>query len=188
MTADPSARAVLESFRLEPRTTERLATYLAHLARWNQRLNLTGLTTAEARARVLIGDVLPALARIPPGRLIDVGSGNGSPGLVFAAARDDLSVTLLEPRHKRWAFLRDAARAMGRPGIDVRRQRHDEYDGPPAESVVVRALRLPLDELAALVGPGGQVLVFGEQPLAGAAFVQEPTPGLPCHAFRRCST
>ena len=45
--------------------------------------------------------------------------------------------------------------------MDVRRQRHDEYDGPPAATVTVRALRLPPEEVAPLVAPGGRLLVFG---------------------------
>ena len=55
----------------------------------------------------------PAAHLPEPGSLIDVGSGNGSPGLVLALVRDDLEVTLLEPRARRWAFLREAARASG---------------------------------------------------------------------------
>ena len=58
--------------------------------------------------------MLPARALPAPGALVDVGSGNGSPGLVLALLRDDLSVTLLEPRQKRWAFLREASRRAGR--------------------------------------------------------------------------
>jgi len=82
--------------------------------------------------RLLVGDVLPAAPLADPGSLIDVGSGNGSPGLVLALLRADLSATLLEPRLRRWAFLREASRAAGRPELDVRRERHDRYAGPPA--------------------------------------------------------
>jgi 16S rRNA G527 N7-methylase RsmG len=120
--------------------------------------------------RILVGDVLPALPFVLPGRLIDVGSGNGSPGLVFALVREDLDVTLLEPRQRRWAFLREAARAAGRR-VDVRRQRHDTYAGPPARTVTLRALALPLAEIASLVEPGGQVLVLGVEPGEPGPFV-----------------
>ena len=95
-----------------------------------------------------MADVVAAAHLPAPGRLIDVGSGNGSPGLVLALLRDDLEVTLLEPRARRWAFLREAARAAGRAGIEVQRRRHDGYSGAPAETVTLRALALPLAELA----------------------------------------
>ena len=115
------------------------------------------------------------------GPVVDVGSGNGSPGLVLGLLRDDLEPTLLEPRARRWAFLREAARAAGRSGVRVLRKRHDAYPGPPAETVTLRALALPLGELVALVAPGGRVLVFGGSPREAPGFVRthegEGVPG-----------
>jgi 16S rRNA (guanine527-N7)-methyltransferase len=128
---------------------------------------------------LLVGDVLPAAHLPVPGGLIDVGSGNGSPGLVLALLRDDLDVTLLEPRARRWAFLREAARASGR-GVRVLRVRHDGYEGTPAPTVTLRGVALPLAELAGLVEPGGRLVVFGGRPEAGGPF--EPSregDGLP---------
>jgi len=111
--------------------------------------------------------VAPALTALPllgPGSLLDVGSGNGSPGLVFSLLEPHRAATLLEPRAKRWAFLREAARAGGREDIRVLRQRHDAYTGPPAANVTVRGLRLSLRALEPLVEPGGRLLVFGAPP------------------------
>lgn len=116
-----------------------------------------------------MGDVLAAAAIPEPGSLIDVGSGNGSPGLVFALLRDDLDVTLLEPRARRWAFLREAARVTGR-AVRVLRARHDGYGGPPARTVTLRGLALSLADLALLVEPGGRLLVFGGRPGKGGPF------------------
>ena len=120
--------------------------------------------------RLLVADVLPAAPLPEAGSLLDVGSGNGSPGLVLALVRDDLEVTLLEPRARRWAFLREAARAAGR-SVRVLRLRHDGYGGPRARTVTLRALAVPLAELAPLVVPGGRVVVFGGRPQAGGGFV-----------------
>lgn len=123
----------------------------------------------------MVAPVVRAASVPAPGRLIDVGSGNGSPGLVLALLRDDLRVVLLEPRARRWAFLREAARAAGRPEVDTLRLRHDQYVGPPARTVTLRALALPLPELAGLVEAGGRVLVFGGKPTAAAPFRLEET-------------
>ena len=84
-------------------------------------------------------------------------------------------MTLLEPRARRWAFLREAARAAAAAPArsDVVRARHDGYDGPPAATVSLRALALPLAELAPLVGPGGRILVLGGRPIAQPPFVLE---------------
>jgi 16S rRNA (guanine527-N7)-methyltransferase len=106
---------------------------------------------------------------------------------VLALVRDDLDVTLLEPRARRWAFLREAARAAGR-SVRVLRVRHDGYPGPPARTVTLRAVALPLAVLVPLVSPGGRVLVFGGRPRVSGPF--EATgegDGLPggVAAFRR---
>lgn len=177
-------RPALEALGLGGEGVSRLAAYLDTLAAWSRRVNLTGARTPAERVRVLVAGVLPAAPLLEPGSLIDVGSGNGSPGLVLALLRDDLEVTLLEPRARRWAFLREAARSAGRR-VRVLRQRHDAYTGPAARTVTLRALSLPLAQLAGLVEPGGRVVVFGGEPQAGGPF--DETPGLPegLRAYRR---
>lgn len=156
----------------------RLARYLDLVGAWNGRVNLTGARSAEERVERLVAPVLPAVEVVVGPRLIDVGSGNGSPGLVLALLLPELSVTLLEPRLKRWAFLREAARELD-TGARVLRSRHDAYVGPPAETVTVRALALPVEALAPLLAPRGRVLLF-RAATAPAGFRAEPParPGL----------
>jgi 16S rRNA G527 N7-methylase RsmG len=134
---------------------------------------------------VLVAPVAPVAASLEAGLLLDVGSGNGSPGLVLAALRPDLPVTLLEPRQRRWAFLREAARAIGRPEVEVVRARHDAYGGRPARTLTVRALALPLAALAPLLEPGGRLLVWGPEPAPAADLVREAGPAPGVHAWRR---
>ncbi len=172
---------------LAPEATRRLTIYLDLLAAWSERVNLTGLRTPEARVRVLVQAILPARNLPEPGSLLDLGSGNGSPGLVLAAIRDDLEVTLLEPRTRRWAFLREAARAMGR-SVNVLRERHDAYAGRPAQTLTLRGLVLPLAELRLLVAPGGQIIAFGrlDDDAQGSAVteVTGPDGALVCRTLR----
>jgi 16S rRNA (guanine(527)-N(7))-methyltransferase RsmG len=138
-----------------------LTAYLELLDDWSTRVNLTGARTPAERAALLVGDVLPAVDLLQGTTLLDLGSGNGSPGLVLALLRPELRVTLLEPRQKRWAFLREAARVVGRPEIEVVRQRHDQWQGPPVENLTLRGLGLPIESLRPLLTATGQVLVFG---------------------------
>jgi 16S rRNA (guanine527-N7)-methyltransferase len=169
-----------------------LAGYLDLVAEWNRRVNLTGAATPQARAELLVLRVAPLAPHLGPGRLLDVGSGNGSPGLVLGLLRPDLRTTLLEPRVRRWAFLREATRRAGRPDIEVQRARHDGYAGPPVENVTLRAVRLPLGELRGLVAPGGRLWVFGEPSGDPAGWSEEPSPApaaVRVRVFRRqCST
>ena len=148
-------------------------------------MNLTGARGAGERVRLLVEPVLPALPLLGAGPLLDVGSGNGSPGLVLALLRPELPATLLEPRQKRWAFLREAARAAGRADVEVVRLRHDQYAGPPAATVTVRELALEPAELAPLVRSGGRLLVFGPEPALAPGWTAEPSPAAGLHVRRR---
>jgi 16S rRNA (guanine527-N7)-methyltransferase len=128
--------------------------------------------------------VAAAAPGLEDGLLVDVGSGNGSPGLVLALLRPELPATLLEPRQKRWAFLREAARAGGLSRVDVQRARHQEYAGPAARTLTVRALRLEARDLERLVAPGGRLLVWGVAPAVPADF-RPAAAAAGAHAWRR---
>jgi len=143
---------------------EKLGRYLDCLQRWSGRINLTGAETSEAAFNTLILPILGAEALLS-GSVIDVGSGNGSPGLILATLRPDLEFTLLESRAKRWAFLREAVRATGIENVVVLRERSDHYGGRPANTVTMRAVGLDPGALQPLLAPQGCVLVFGGPPL-----------------------
>lgn len=178
-------RALIATLGVDPAALARLVAYLDLLAAWNDRVNLTAARTPEARFELLVRPVVPLARRVAPGPLLDVGSGNGSPGLIIAALRPDVRATLLEPRTKRWAFLREAARTMD-VRVNVLRQRHDEYEGPPARTVAVRALRLPPGDLAALAESGGEVVVLGVALPPHPALAAEPDGALVgIHVYRR---
>ena len=163
---------------------EKLGRYLDCLQQWSRRINLTGADTSEAAFNTLILPVMGAEGLLS-GSVIDVGSGNGSPGLILAALRPDLEFTLLEPRAKRWAFLREAVRVMGTGNVAVLRERSETYGGRPAQTVTMRAVGLDPEVLQPLLAPGGCVLVFGGPPLDKAETI--PLPGGSA-LQRRCFT
>lgn len=175
----------LAALGLAPAEVAALARYLDLVAAWSARVNLTGARTPADRVAILIAPVVPAAPLLQSGLLLDIGSGNGSPGLVLAALRRDLSVVLLEPRQRRWAFLREAARTLGRADVDIRRIRHDGYEGAPAQTVSLRALSLPLGEIAPLTAVGGRVLAWGAPPAPDGSFTAEPSPRPDLHVRRR---
>lgn len=163
---------------------ERIERYLRCLRQWSTKINLTGAETVEAAFDTLVRPILGAEGMLR-GRVVDVGSGNGSPALVLAALRDDLCFVLLEPRAKRWAFLREATREMGLPNAVVERHRSDTYRGPLADTVTMRAVGLPPEDLRPLLSPGGCVLVFGGPPLSQAETFRLPSGAA---LQRRCFT
>ncbi len=163
---------------------EKLRRYLDCLRQWSKKINLTGAETGEAAFDTLVRPILGAEGQLS-GRVIDVGSGNGSPGLILAALRPDLRFTLLEPREKRWAFLREAARAMGVENVLVLRERSESYGGPPADTATMRAVGLDPEALRPLLAPSGCVLVFGGPPLQGSETILLPAGSV---VQRRCFT
>jgi 16S rRNA (guanine527-N7)-methyltransferase len=96
--------------------------------------------------------------------VVDVGSGAGLPGMVLAATRPDLAVTLLEPMARRTAWLTEETERLGLPNVTVLRGRAEEVRGRHAFDVVtaraVGALRTLLPLTAALARPGGELLLM----------------------------
>jgi 16S rRNA (guanine527-N7)-methyltransferase len=168
-------RAALAALPLNPEVRGRVAAYLDIVERWNPRINLTGARTATDRVALLVAPVVAAEAALCGEHLIDVGSGNGSPGVVLGLLRPGTKLTLLEPRARRWAFLKEVSRELGL-GARVLRQRHDEYSGPPGDTVSVRALRLPAEQLRPLIAPGGRLLLFRSEEALPPGFVRLQAP------------
>ena len=82
--------------------------YLEQLQVWNRSVNLTSITLAEEIIVKHFVDSLVGLSvgQIKPGAsLLDIGTGAGFPGIPMKIARQDLSVTLIEPVHKKISFL-----------------------------------------------------------------------------------
>ena len=97
MTVVAGAATTLESglarlrVALPPGGAERLAAYLALLAKWNRIYNLTAIREPERMVTHHALDSLAVVGALPttPGlRILDVGSGGGLPGIPIANARE----------------------------------------------------------------------------------------------------
>lgn len=119
---DPDALRALTEAGVPAALGERLAVYAALVLEANRRVNLTGARDGTAFAEHLLDALtLAADVRSP---LIDVGSGNGVPGIPLALATG-ARVVLLEPIKKRGAFLRDALEMLGLHGETVAERAED---------------------------------------------------------------
>lgn len=97
--------------------------------------------------------------------VLDLGSGAGLPGIVWAVARPDLSVTLLEPQERRTRFLHEVVEDLGLSNVSVLRGRAQEVD-TTADVVTARALAGLTSLLAwsaPLVAPGGRMVFLKGQ-------------------------
>lgn len=124
----------------------------------------------------------PAAGLVPPGATIgDVGSGAGLPGLVWAIARPDTRVVLIEPLLRRSTFLSEAVAQLGLGDrVTVWRGRAEDAahqpDFSPLDVVTARAVA-PLERLVGwtvpLLAVGGRLVA-----LKGSSATQELTDGL----------
>jgi 16S rRNA (guanine527-N7)-methyltransferase len=117
-----------------------LSRYLAELDLWRRRTNLTGPMSAEELVPHALESIFGEKLISDGARLLDIGSGAGLPGLPLAIVRADLSVTLLEPRGKRAAFLRHAVRAIPVRNAQVLEERVEKMAVASYDVATVRAL------------------------------------------------
>jgi 16S rRNA (guanine527-N7)-methyltransferase len=124
---DPAALAALTVAGVEAALAAQLAVYAALVLDTNRHLNLTGAKDGTAFAEHLL-DALTLCADVT-GPLIDVGSGNGIPGIPIALATG-ARIVLLEPIKKRAAFLTAALASLGLAGEAVAARAEDAARDP----------------------------------------------------------
>lgn len=160
---DPAARAALAAAGVGDALAERLAVYAALVLDANRRLNLTGAKDGAAFAEHLL-DALTLREEVR-GPLIDVGSGNGLPGIPLALATG-VRVVLLEPIKKRAAFLREALAALGLDGEAVAARAEDAARDPAYREAFQTATARAVASAPAVaeltvpfLAPGGRALL-----------------------------
>lgn len=104
------------------------------------------------------------IAPLFSGRVGDVGSGAGLPGLVLAIARPDVEWVLIEPMERRVAWLSEQAHLLGLDNVEVVRARAEDWKrGPVLDAVTARAvsaLKTLVPITAPLVRDGGELILL----------------------------
>lgn len=138
---------------------QRLLAYLAELERWNAAYNLTAVRDPlDMVSRHLLDSL--AIHPYVRGRMLDVGSGPGLPGIPLAIVQPELAVTTLDSNGKKARFMRHAVRALGLANVEVVEARVEDWrPAAPFDCVVSRAfasLTEFFEKTAHLVAPGGE--------------------------------
>ena len=164
-------RAQRAGVALTSPVAERLETYYALLARWNARINLTALNLTagdEAIDRLLVEPLIAARSVKPSdAKLIDIGSGGGSPAIPLAIAAPGLTLTMVESKVRKSAFLREAVRTL-ELNAEVQTHRYESLLPEPrmhefADILSLRAVRVDLRTLVGLqafLKPAGRMFLF----------------------------
>jgi 16S rRNA (guanine527-N7)-methyltransferase len=184
-------RARRADVRLTDGVLPRLESYYRLLESWNAKINLTALDLgagSDSTIDRLLIEPLVAAKQVPEGsRVIDIGSGGGSPAIPLSLARPDVRMTLVEAKVRKCAFLREAGRHLGLE-LSVENSRYESLLARPDlheafDVGTMRAVRLEariLVGLQAFLRVGGRLLLF--RGASGADVPPVVTPPLFWHS------
>lgn len=142
--------------------------YLDELCTWNRRMNLTGLSHRERMVfELLLDSLVPVPHLAETGRLLDVGSGAGLPGIPLKICKPWLNAHLLEANAKKVSFLKHVIRLLNLDETEVIRGRI-EKDGdslhPEGYHLITARALAPAGQTIAWCAPlltaGGLLVTF----------------------------
>lgn len=142
----------------------RFSLYLDILDKWNQVHNLTAIRERSLQISRHLNDCLAILPELSKGALsiADIGTGAGFPGLVWAIARPDYRLYLVESNHKKQAFLREVVRQLDLKNVEVVAKRVEEWQSPVCLDLVVSRALASVDLFLKLTAHlGGEDTVWG---------------------------
>jgi 16S rRNA (guanine527-N7)-methyltransferase len=156
-----ASRAEIAQLDIKNSLFEPLETYFRLLQQWNRRVSLTSLPVEtlgdDAIDRLLI-EPLIATRYLPNADVVmmDIGSGGGSPAIPMKIAVPTISLSMVESRGKKAAFLREAVRTLGLIRTTVETARAEELEAEPnvrgtADVISLRAVRADAEMLGALL-------------------------------------
>jgi len=145
LTADTIRRALGE-FQIAVSDSQvlQIQQYTNILGTWNEKINLTSIRDPLEILNRHFCECMYAASTVPVehGRLADVGSGAGFPGLPLKIIRPELQVFLIESDVKKATFLAEVIRDLGLAGARVLVSRYEELaeEVAPLDFVCSRAL------------------------------------------------
>lgn len=145
ITGDAIRRA-LKEFKMEvgPQQVALIQQYIVTLLRWNEKLNLTAIRDPLEILYRHFCESMFAAGAIPvdKGRLADIGSGPGFPGIPLKIIRPELELCLVESNIKKGTFLAEVVRELELTNSRVLISRYEELgeEVAPVDYVCSRAV------------------------------------------------
>jgi len=129
LAAQLAAGLATMNLDLDAGQQEKMLAYVALLAKWNKVYSLTAIREPE---RMVTHHLLDSLAPLPhlkgaQLRILDVGSGFGTPGIPLAIARPDWQLVLLDSNQKKTTFLRQALLELKLANVSIVTDRVELY-------------------------------------------------------------
>ncbi len=125
---------------------QKLLAYLELLTKWNAAYNLTAIREPEAMLVQHLLDSLSIWSHLPFGKILDVGTGAGLPGIPLALAMPDREFTLLDSNGKKCRFLIHVKHQLQLDNVTVTQTRVEQFQGQ-FDGIVSRAFATIIDML-----------------------------------------
>ena len=147
--ATPTAATIsraLGEFQLTANSQQvvQIQQYIKLLLTWNEKINLTAIRDPLEILYRHFCESMYATVAVPVenGRLADVGSGGGFPGVPIAILRPQVQIFLIESNLKKATFLAEVVRELGLTGVRVLVNRYEDVseDVAPLDYVCSRAV------------------------------------------------
>ena len=143
---DEAILSALSEFKITAtyKQVQQIQQYIAILLKWNDKINLTAIRDPREILYRHFCECMYATVAVPVenGRLADVGSGGGFPGLPIKILRPDLHVFLIESNIKKATFLAEVSRDLELTNLRVLVNRFEDVaeDVAPLDYACSRAL------------------------------------------------
>ncbi len=171
MTLEELKNACLElGIVLSQKQLDQFDLYADLLKEWNEKMNLTAITEKEEVIEKHFYDcILPSKTlSFSHKKILDIGSGAGFPGMVFAILFPESEITLVDATRKKFLFLEEVKTRLGIENVifhvgrveEMRKQR-ESYDIVSSRGFA--ALRILLEVAAPLIKVGGTIIAMKSQ-------------------------
>jgi 16S rRNA (guanine527-N7)-methyltransferase len=143
---DERIASLLLPFGVRPSSDQilKIRQYVLLLLKWNESLSLTSISDPDEIIARHFGEsmFLSSVMPVEKGRLADLGSGAGFPGLPLKIISPNLHVVLIESNKKKCAFLSEVIRTLDLPNVEVTPKRFEEIrtNRDFADFITARAL------------------------------------------------
>ncbi len=169
----------------EPQITSLLA-LIQLIAKWNKAYNLTAVREPLEMVDLHLLDSLAILPHLPGGRIADIGTGAGIPGIPLAICRPDCQFTLVDSNSKKTRFVQQAVLELKLNNVEVVHARVEQLTPTALFDAVLTRAFASLPDIIKLTGhlltENGVLLAMkGQTPSDELAGINTVSQVIPLH-------